>query len=197
MGLNQQIAQKISQLKERAFWCVRLGLFVILAWIGSLKFADYEARGIVPLLAHSPLGKWLYHHAPSHQEHTKDTPKDHAWHQQNKTYQVSYAIGALELFLAFLLLLGLWFPLSGMVGGLSTALLGLATFCLIVIVPGIWIPDRGFPHLSTEGQSLLKNLLLFSGGLLVASTDAQRWFERNGFLSTPTQNTCAKKGCCG
>ncbi|WP_104629274.1 YkgB family protein [Helicobacter bizzozeronii] len=197
MGLNQQIAQKISQLKDRAFWCVRLSLFVILAWIGSLKFADYEARGIVPLLAHSPLGKWLYHHAPSYQEHTQDTPTDRAWHQQNKTYQVSYAIGALELFLALLLLLGLWFPLSGMVGGLLVAGMGLVTLSFIITTPGIWMPHLGFPYLSGGGQSLLKDLLLFSGGLLVASLDAQRWLEHKGLSSTPTQTTCGKKGCCG
>ncbi|WP_120955936.1 YkgB family protein [Helicobacter mehlei] len=197
MRLNQQIAQKISQFKDRAFWCVRLSLFVILAWMGSLKFVDYEARGIVPLLVHSPLGKWLYHHAQSYQEHTKDTPENRAWHQQNKTYQVSYAIGALELFLAFLLLLGLWFPLSGMVGGVLVAGMGLVTLSFIITTPGIWMPHLGFPYLSGGGQSLLKDLLLFSGGFLVAGLDAQRWLERNGFLSAPTQNTCDKKGCCG
>ncbi len=178
--------QCISQLKDRALWCMRLSLFVILAWMGSLKFATYEAKALAPWLAHAPF-----------LELNIQTNKNALESLSHPTNKIAHVIGILELLLALLLLLGLWFPLAGMGGGLLVALLAVATLCLLVIAPGIWIPDRGFPHLSTEGQSLLKNLLLFSGGLLVASTDAQRWLERKGFSSTPTQNTCGKKGCCG
>ena len=33
---------------------LRLGLVIVLVWIGGLKFASYEADGIVPLVANSP-----------------------------------------------------------------------------------------------------------------------------------------------
>src|SRR5260370_21953204 len=39
---------------------VRYGLVVVIAWIGALKYTSYEAAGIQPLIAHSPLFSWLY-----------------------------------------------------------------------------------------------------------------------------------------
>src|SRR5262245_60907074 len=41
-------------------WWVRYGLVVVIAWIGALKYTSYEAAGIQPLVAHSPLFSWLY-----------------------------------------------------------------------------------------------------------------------------------------
>ena len=39
---------------------LRCGLVLVIAWIGLMKFTEYEARGIQPLVAHSPLMGWLY-----------------------------------------------------------------------------------------------------------------------------------------
>ena len=39
---------------------VRWGLIVVLGWIGAMKFTAYEAMGIQPLVAHSPLISWMY-----------------------------------------------------------------------------------------------------------------------------------------
>src|SRR5260370_888988 len=39
---------------------IRYGLVVVIAWIGALKYTSYEAAGIQPLIAHSPLFSWLY-----------------------------------------------------------------------------------------------------------------------------------------
>jgi len=39
-----------------------LGLIIVLCWIGGLKFADYKADGIVPLVANSPLMSFFYHY---------------------------------------------------------------------------------------------------------------------------------------
>jgi uncharacterized membrane protein YkgB len=33
---------------------LRIGLIIVLLWIGALKFADYEADSIVPPVANSP-----------------------------------------------------------------------------------------------------------------------------------------------
>jgi reactive chlorine resistance protein C len=49
---------------------LRLGLIVVLVWIGALKFADYEAEGIVPLVANSPLMSFFYHYpAPEYRQY--------------------------------------------------------------------------------------------------------------------------------
>jgi hypothetical protein len=38
----------------------RYGLVVVIGWIGALKFANFEAHQIQPLVAHSPFMGWLY-----------------------------------------------------------------------------------------------------------------------------------------
>ena len=40
----------------------RAGLIVVLLWIGGLKVARYEADGIVPFVANSPLMSFFYAH---------------------------------------------------------------------------------------------------------------------------------------
>src|SRR5207302_10631116 len=39
---------------------LRYGLVLVIGWIGLMKFTEYEAKGIQPLVAHSPLMGWLY-----------------------------------------------------------------------------------------------------------------------------------------
>src|SRR5260370_29898821 len=38
----------------------RYGLVVVVAWIGLMKFTNYEAEGIRPVLANRPLMGWVY-----------------------------------------------------------------------------------------------------------------------------------------
>ena len=38
----------------------RYGLVIVLLWIGGMKFTAYEAEGIKPLVANSPLMGWVY-----------------------------------------------------------------------------------------------------------------------------------------
>jgi len=44
-----------SRLDRFGMGVLRLGLVIVLVWIGGLKFAKYEAEGIVPLVSQSPL----------------------------------------------------------------------------------------------------------------------------------------------
>lgn len=38
---------------------IRYGLGLVLTWIGAMKFTAYEANGIQPLVANSPLMSWV------------------------------------------------------------------------------------------------------------------------------------------
>jgi hypothetical protein len=38
----------------------RYGLVVVVGWIGLMKFTGYEAEGIRPFVANSPLLSWVY-----------------------------------------------------------------------------------------------------------------------------------------
>jgi len=39
---------------------LRYGLVLVIGWIGLMKFTEYEAKGIQPLVAKSPLMGWMY-----------------------------------------------------------------------------------------------------------------------------------------
>jgi uncharacterized membrane protein YkgB len=47
----------------------RLGLIVVLLWIGGLKAFPYEADGIVPFVANSPLMSFFYADPGNYQPH--------------------------------------------------------------------------------------------------------------------------------
>ena len=38
----------------------RISIFIVMAWIGGLKVFQYEADGIVPFVANSPLMSFFY-----------------------------------------------------------------------------------------------------------------------------------------
>lgn len=59
-----------ARLDRFGVGALRFSLVVVLFWIGGLKFANYEADGIVPLVANSPLMEFFYHHsAPEYRQH--------------------------------------------------------------------------------------------------------------------------------
>src|SRR5882724_407901 len=61
-GVIKRIYSAAASLDRVGMGLLRLGLVVVLVWIGGLKFAKYEADSIVPLVANSPLMSFFYHH---------------------------------------------------------------------------------------------------------------------------------------
>src|SRR5205807_10076506 len=49
-----------DRLKLIGMHVARYGLVIVLLWIGGMKFTAYEAEGIKPLVATSPLMGWVY-----------------------------------------------------------------------------------------------------------------------------------------
>ena len=49
-----------SRIDAAAGLLARYGLVVVIGWIGALKFTSFEANGIQPLVANSPMMNWLY-----------------------------------------------------------------------------------------------------------------------------------------
>src|SRR5215468_10444225 len=49
-----------ERLKRIGTQIIRYGLVLVLLWIGGMKFTAYEAEGIKPLVANSPLMGWVY-----------------------------------------------------------------------------------------------------------------------------------------
>ncbi len=89
--------QSAAKLQDLGIAATRAGLIVVLLWIGGLKAFKYEADGIVPFVANSPLMSFFYH-APvsAYKTHMNGegqfVPANRQWHEQNGTYLFSYGI---------------------------------------------------------------------------------------------------------
>ncbi|HEV7422791.1 MAG TPA: DUF417 family protein [Mycobacterium sp.] len=119
----------------------RYGLVVVLAWFGVLKFMDYEARGIVPLISESPLMSWLY--------------------GVFSVTAFSALLGVFELAAAALLAAKPWWPRVSILGSVLAVVLFVATISFLFTTPGVTEASAGgFPALSATGEFLIKDVAL-------------------------------------
>lgn len=161
----------------------RLGLIVVLLWIGGLKIFKYEADGIVPFVANSPLMSFLYKHpAPEYKTHMNAegqlVPQNRAWHEENRTYEFSYGLGAVIVLYGLLLCLHPWSPGLAAAGSFLVAVMSLVTLSFLVTTPESWVPalgdtEHGFPYLSGRGRLVIKDAIML-GAALVTMADSAR-----------------------
>ncbi len=138
-----------DRLKSIGIDISRYGLVIMLLWIGGMKFTAYEAEGIKPLVANSPLMSWVY-----------------------KVMSVggfSSLLGVVEIAIGLLIALRPVWPLGSAIGsGLAVGMF-LTTLSFLFTTPG-WAPSLGgFPALSAmPGQFLLKDAVLLGVALFTA-----------------------------
>lgn len=132
----------------------RYGLVVVIAWIGALKFTEFEANGIAPLVSNSPFMSWVY------DVFTVGT--------------FSAMLGVLELVAALLIAVKPWWPKVSMAGSVIAVGLFTATLSFLFTTPGVFEASAGgFPVLSSTGQFLIKDVALL-GVAVWTLTDAFR-----------------------
>ncbi|QDV33750.1 YkgB family protein [Tautonia plasticadhaerens] len=127
----------------------RYGLVVVLLWIGGMKFTAYEAEGIEPMVANSPLMGWLY--------------------RLMSVTALSALLGVIEVAVGLLIALRPWWPAGSAAGSGLAAGMFLTTLSFLVTTPG-WEPSLGgFPALSAmPGQFVLKDVVLLGVALWTA-----------------------------
>jgi uncharacterized membrane protein YkgB len=135
-----------SAVQMTAAYLLRYGLVLVIAWIGFMKFTVYEAAGIQPLVANSPLMSWAY-----------AIFSERAF---------SALLGIVEVAVAAMIALR---PLSAKVSAIGSGLavvMFLTTLTFILSTPG-WEPSLGgFPALSTvPGQFIIKDIVLLAAAL--------------------------------
>jgi len=101
----------------------RIAILIVMLWIGGLKAFQYEADGIVPFVANSPLMSFFYNkQAPEYKAYKnpegKTVQKNIDWHKQNGTYLFSFGLGAVIIIIGILTLSGIWNAKAGLIGGL-------------------------------------------------------------------------------
>ena len=164
-----------------------------MAWIGGLKVFQYEADGIVPFVANSPLMSFFYSkNAPEYQQFKNKEgeyiPENIQWHKDNNTYIFAYGLGAVIVIIGILTLMGIFSAPLGMIGGLLTFGMSIVTLSFLITTPEVYVPDlggpdHGFPYLSGAGRLVLKDVIMMAGGLIVASDSAKAYLEDQRNLS--------------
>jgi uncharacterized membrane protein YkgB len=131
-----------SQVETVGRELARYGLVVVVAWIGLMKFTAYEAEGIRPFVANSPLMSWVY-----------GLMSDRAF---------SAVLGVVEVAIALLIAARPFSPRAAVLGSALAVGMFLTTLSFLVTTPGVWEPSLGgFPALSAiPGQFLIKDLAL-------------------------------------
>lgn len=134
-----------AALQKAGKLLVRYGLVLVLLWIGAMKFTAYEARGIEPLVATSPLMSWLYGFM--------------------SLQGVSYLLGVVEVSTALLIALRPLSPGASALGSLLAVGTFLTTLTFLFSLPGWEQSLGGFPALSGSGGFLLKDLVLLGAAV--------------------------------
>jgi reactive chlorine resistance protein C len=115
----------------------RYGLVVVIAWFGLMKFTNYEAQGIEPLVSESPFMSWLY--------------------SIFSVYAFSALLGVFEVAAAVLIAVKPWWPKASALGSALAILLFAATISFLFTTPGVF---ESFPLLSLTGGFLIKDVAL-------------------------------------
>jgi uncharacterized membrane protein YkgB len=137
--------ERVAIIEDVGKEIVRWGLVVVLAWIGGMKFTAYEAMGIQPLVAHSPLVGWMYDFL--------------------SIRSFSAMLGFIEIGTAVLISLRSISPKASAIGAILAIGLFATTLSMVFTTPG-WEPTLRFPALSAlPGQFLLKDIVLFGAAV--------------------------------
>ncbi|HBV13995.1 DUF417 family protein [Chryseobacterium carnipullorum] len=196
---NNTVLNHLTRLDSYSIHFLRISIFIVMAWIGGLKAFQYEADGIVPFVANSPFMSFFYKNAnqkvinDDHQivsEYTlyknpegKMVNKNIEWHTENGTYLFSYGLGTVIIIIATLVVLGIWFPKIGALGGALTFLMSFVTLSFLVTTPEVYVPNLagdfptpqyGFPYLSGAGRLVLKDIMMMAAGLVIFSDSLKK-----------------------
>ena len=135
---------------ENVGWVVlRSALAGTLLWVGALKFADYEAENIEPMVSTSPLFSWI--------------------NRRMGLRKTARLIGVTEIVLGALIAARPLSPRASALGSLGATAIFLTTLSFLRTMPGVLQEENGFPALSLEGQFLAKDGVLLGASILTAA----------------------------
>ena len=167
---------------------LRMGLILVLLWIGGLKFAKYEADGIVPLVANSPLMSFFYNHeAPEYRgsmnKEGELVPSHRQWHESNNTYPFAIGLGVVIISIGLMIATHPVFPQIATVS-FFLILMAFTTLSFLVTTPEAWVPSlgdaqHGFPFLSIAGRLIIKDAIMLGGAVVTMADSAGAYLRRS------------------
>jgi reactive chlorine resistance protein C len=188
VGAIRSIYSRAATLDRFGMGLLRLALVIVLVWIGGLKFAKYEADGIVPLVANSPAMSFFYHHpAPEYRGYMhKEGERNVAhrqWHETNGTYTFSYGLGIVIISIGILIAMHPLLPQVAAVGSFLLILMACTTLSFLVTTPEAWVPalgdaTHGFPYLSGVGRLVIKDAIMLGAAVVTLADSARTYLRR-------------------
>lgn len=183
----QEIFKAAAGLDRFAIGFLRLALVLVLLWIGSLKFAKYEADSIVPLVANSPVMSFFYHHpAPAYRAYMNkegELNREHRqWQENNGTYRFSYGLGIAIMAIALLIAVHPVLPQVAALGSFLLVLMACTTLSFLVTTPEAWVPAlgdsaHGFPYLSGVGRLIIKDTIMLAAAFVTMADSAKVYLQ--------------------
>ena len=135
-----------NTLQAVGAYLLRYGLAFVIAWIGFMKFTAYEAAGIEPLVANSPLMSWVY--------------------GIFSVRAFSAVLGVVEVAIAAMIALRAVSPTVCAIGSALAIGMFFTTLTSLLSTPGWEASLGGFPALSVvPGQFILKDIVLLGAAV--------------------------------
>lgn len=197
MQLIERTFLLMSRADRVGMGVARLGLIVVLLWIGGLKVARYEAEGIVPFVANSPTMSFFYaYEAPEYRKHMNRegelVPANQEWHKANNTYVFAYGLGAVIVSLGLLICFHPWLPQVASVGSFLVFVMSLVTLSFLITTPETWVPNlggpnHGFPYLSGAGRLVVKDAIMMGAALVTMADSAHAWLRKRATSMKPVR----------
>ncbi|HEY9001000.1 MAG TPA: DUF417 family protein [Mucilaginibacter sp.] len=125
--------------KNIPFIIIAIGMIVMLFWAGAFKMTSPGAEGITPLVSNSPLISWDY--------------------KIFGPYVGSDLIGATEWIAGTLILIGIFKPKAGIVGGIIAVVIFFTTSTMLLTTPGAFIHVNGMGYMNNLGLFLYKDII--------------------------------------
>jgi uncharacterized membrane protein YkgB len=176
-----------ARLDRIGMGLLRLGLVIVLLWIGALKFVPYEADSIVPLVANSPIMSFVYRHrAPEYQRYMNREGElnvaHRQWHESNGTYTFARALGVVIVFIGVLIALHPYRPQIAAVGSFLLVFMALTTLSFLITTPEAWVSPlgdtaHGSPYLSGTGRLVIKDAIMLGAAVTTLADSAKAYLR--------------------
>jgi uncharacterized membrane protein YkgB len=183
MNRINRLFELAARLDRVGIAVTRIGLVVVLVWIGGLKAFAYEGEGIVPFVANSPFMSFLYK-APAgeYRQHMnregERVPANREWHERNGTYLFAYGLGSVIVLYGLMIASHPWVPRVAALGSFLVFVMSFVTLSFLITTPEAWVPalgspEHGFPLLSGAGRLVIKDAIMMGAALVTMADSAK------------------------
>ena len=182
-----RLFETAARMERAGIAVTRIGLIVVLLWIGGLKVFKYEAEGIIPFVANSPFMSFFLADPENYQSHKNPegalVPENRAWHEQNRTYLFAYGLGSVIVLYGLMLCMNPWLPQVAAVGSFLVFIMSIVTLSFLITTPECWVPplgdtQHGFPYLSGAGRLVVKDAIMMGAALVTMADSAKSYLKR-------------------